>query len=97
MTNVGSRIRWVIWGVVGALILGVTTLVSLRWQKAERTADLIEDGQVAYNRQDQGGKNGRDDPAVSGSDVRHEVPRSPCTIPQGGWRPRYWNDSIAVR
>jgi tetratricopeptide (TPR) repeat protein len=52
MTNVGSRNRWVISGVLGALILGVTTFVNLRWKKADRTAELIEHGQVAYNRQD---------------------------------------------
>ncbi len=36
-------------GVLGAVILGsVTTFVNLRWKKADRTAELIEHGQVAY-------------------------------------------------
>jgi tetratricopeptide (TPR) repeat protein len=52
MTNVGSRNRWVISGILGAVILGVTTFVNLRWKKADRTTELIAHGQAAYNRQD---------------------------------------------
>jgi tetratricopeptide (TPR) repeat protein len=52
MTHVGSRNRWVISAILCALILAVTIFANLRWKKADRAAELVAQGQAAYNRQD---------------------------------------------
>ena len=52
MTNAGSRNRRLISAILGAVIVGLATFVYLRWQKADRTSELIEHGLAAYNRED---------------------------------------------
>jgi tetratricopeptide (TPR) repeat protein len=73
MTHVGSRSRWVISAVLAALILAVAIMANARWKKANRAAELVEQGQAAYNRQDWPAaeakareqlKNDRQDPAA---------------------------------
>jgi cytochrome c-type biogenesis protein CcmH/NrfG len=73
MTHVGSRNRWVISAVLAGLILAVAILANARWKKANRAAELVEQGQAAYNRQDWPAaeakareqlKNDRQDPAA---------------------------------